>query len=94
MGRRAEYNINEEQREVRDTVEDLEFAMANTGIFTDPRFMEACELIQTLEPSDRRLFLVYAHFDCKPVKTARYFNVDVRTVNTRLMYIMEKLNKK
>lgn len=94
MGRRAEYNINEEQREVRDTVEDLEMAMVNTGIFTDPRFMEACELIQTLEPSDRRLFLVYAHFDCKPVKTARYFNVDVRTVNTRLMYIMEKLNKK
>lgn len=94
MGRRAEYNINEEQREVRDTVEDLETAMANTGIFTDPRFIEACEMLQTLEPSDRRLFMVYAHFDCKPMKTARYFNVDVRTVNTRLSYIMEKLNNK
>ena len=83
----------DEVREVRDTVDDIEFAMANTDIWTEPRLLEAFKAIEGLDASDRRLLLVYAHFNCRPNKTAKYFKVDVRTVNTRLEIIFNKIRQ-
>lgn len=81
-------------KEMRECVEDIETAMETIedDIFADPSLVEALRQLKNLDTSERRLFIVYSEFDCSIIKTAKYFQVDRRTISNRIKEIREKLN--
>lgn len=79
--------------EMRHEVEDVEERMRSIedDIFASPQETALYRMIKTLDTSERRLFIVYSQLNCSIIKTAKYFNVDRRTVSNRIKEIKDKI---
>lgn len=79
--------------EMRHEVEDVEERMRSIedDIFASPQETALYQMIKTLDISERRLFIVYSQLNCSIIKTAKYFNVDRRTVSNRIKEIKDKI---
>lgn len=79
--------------EMRLEVEDVEERMRSIedDIFASPQETALYRMIKTLDTSERRLFIVYSQLNCSIIKTAKYFNVDRRTVSNRIKEIKDKI---
>lgn len=79
--------------EMRLEVEDVEERMRSIedDIFASPQETALYQMIKTLDTSERRLFIVYSQLNCSIIKTAKYFNVDRRTVSNRIKEIKDKI---
>lgn len=79
--------------EMRQEVEDVEERMRSIegDIFASPQETALYRMIKTLDTSERRLFIVYSQLNCSIIKTAKYFNVDRRTVSNRIKEIKDKI---
>lgn len=79
--------------EMRLEVEDVEERMRSIedDIFASPQETALYQMIKALDTSERRLFIVYSQLNCSIIKTAKYFNVDRRTVSNRIKEIKDKI---
>ena len=77
--------------EMRMEIEDIETGMKDSedDIFFDDD--SPYKYLKGLDTSERRLFIVYATLDCSIIKTARYFQVDRKTVSNRITEIKDKI---
>lgn len=78
--------------EMRMEIEDIENTMKDgeNDIFYDDED-SPYKYLKNLDTSERRLFIVYATLDCSIIKTARYFQVDRKTVSNRITEIKDKI---
>ena len=92
MKRKKTYN-NITGQEMMEVVEDIEEAMSkiDNDIFANPYMIDCFDKLKKLDTSERRLFIVYSELNCSVVKTAKYFNVDRRTVSNRIKEIKDKM---
>lgn len=77
--------------EMRMEIEDIEntMKMMEDDIFANED--SPYNLLKGLDTSDRRLLIVYSELDSSIIKTARYFQVDRKTVSNRITEIKDKI---
>lgn len=93
MKRKKTYS-NVTGKEMRECVEDIENAMntIDDDIFANPSLVDALNRLKRLDTSERRLFIVFSELDCSIIKTAKYFQVDRRTISNRIKEIRDKID--
>ena len=84
--------IVDEKWELSKKVTEVEEIISEPlDIFTDEDEWKALRSVADLPIEERRLFIVYALFDCSVPKVAKLFRVDVKTIKSRIDEIMNKI---
>lgn len=83
----------DENTELADKVKEVEEEMGRPlTIWDDEDEHGKYEAIMSLGLEERRLLIVWGLLDCSNSKVSKLFDVDVKTVSSRLNGIFEKLN--
>ena len=71
-----------------------EFLCEPMDIWSDEEEYGTLQKVNNLCLEEKRLYIVYALLDCSIPRVARLFNVDVKTIKTRIDEISEKIKDK
>lgn len=82
----------EEGTELVKKVKEVEEIISEPmDIWTDDDEWSVFRRVYTLPLEERRLFIVYSLYDCNINKVANLFNVDRKTIESRIREIREKI---
>lgn len=82
----------EEGTELVKKVKEVEEIISEPmDIWTDDDEWSVFRRVYTLPLEERRLFIVYSLYDCNINKVANLFNVDRKTIESRIREIKEKI---
>lgn len=70
-----------------------EFLNEPFTIWTDEKEYEILQKLNSLNLEEKRLYIVFSLLDCSIPRVARLFNVDVKTIKSRIDEITNKIKK-